>query len=85
MVRTSLNDSEQALYDYMARHIGKDVTIEELSKVFYEDRPRPPGWYGSVAATMRMLMLRVSKFGLKDIERTSRLGTASKATYRMVA
>jgi hypothetical protein len=84
MVRTTLNKSEQSLHDCLARCMGKDVTIDELAKVFYEDKPRPPGWYGSVAATMRMLMLRAHKFGLREIRRTSRLGTASKATYRMM-
>ena len=83
MVSKTLNDSEKKLYDYIAKRRGTDVSIEELAGLFYDGKTRPLGWRGSIASTMRTLIMRSIIFGLDEIHRTSRLGPASKATYQI--
>ena len=77
-----LNQSEHALYNHI-RKSTRDVPINDLVAMFYKDRRKPKHPNGSIAAMMRILILKIDVLGLPRLRRTSRLGTGSPATYRV--
>lgn len=77
-----LSKMEQAMFDLLKANEGKDVRLEELCSVAYAKKARPANWRKSVAGTMRYLIMKRDGRGVR-IERTSRLGAHSTATYRL--
>lgn len=78
----NLSKGEQELYDYLARFQGTEISIAELSEMFYAKRKKPKHHRGSISAMMRTLMLKAEVMGIK-ITRTSRLGVSSTGVYRL--
>ena len=74
---------EQKLLDYFDGRIGENVPIDELADHFYAERVRPANPRGSVAALMRVLILKCKAAGVRSPLRISNIGRGSVAVYRL--
>ena len=76
----NLSPMEKAIYDAILMDRSKLWTIDEIASVAYKQKERPVHWYGTLAATMRTLILKSRLLQIK-IVRTSQLGRGGKAEY----
>ena len=74
---------EQKLLDYFNDHVGLEVDIDRLAMYFYSDRARPTNARGSIAALMRVLILKCKARGVRPPLRISNIGRGSVAVYRL--
>ena len=78
-----LNKSEMMLYNFVRDSNKKETEIGDLISEFYKDRKKPKHPNGSMAAMMRTIAIKTAAMGLPPLVRTSRLGSKSKATYKV--
>lgn len=78
-----LSKMEDRLLAAMKERPGKRWTLDELQGVAYQGLRQPPThWRSSLAAIMRMLVLKTST-GLVRVKRYSALGRGNVAEYEL--
>ena len=86
--RIIFNPHEMRVLAAMEKQMGKEFNVEMLAKEFYAHAShRPKNWRESVLARMRKLavktQMRANSTGDLIVQRVSRLGRSSEASYCM--
>lgn len=75
-----MSKRELAVLSVMKTSPNKQWTIEELANYIYDGESRPHCWRGSVAASMRFLIVK-TMHSRERVLRSSNLGRGNTATY----